>query len=381
MKEFALKEIKNKRILGRNVCDAGMTDKPLALFWGASALELNIKAKNLWVKFSSDYDVYESWVAIEVNGYQTSRFVVPKGEPVWICVASNLNPQKENLISIIKDTQPMPGDSKHSLLIHKLGFMEEGEFCPLAPRPLKIEFVGDSITSGEGLAGCPEEMDWIPQWFCASKTYARQIAKELNADWSMVSQCGWGICWGWDGNRNSVIPPHYNNVCSVLTGEYQSSLGVNEAFDFKDGADIVVVNLGTNDNGAFSQAPWKDDKGIEYPLKKVSENQADEESSKIIKDEVCNFLKNIRLKNPKAKIIWVWGMIKLNIVPKILEEAVAEYKKITSDFDVHLMELDSMEDVEVNSCDKGSRGHPGLKVHSLAAKKVLEFVKKGVISD
>ena len=88
--------------------------------------------------------------------------------------------EKENLISIIKDTQPMSEDILHELKITGIGLDDEGEFCELKPRSYKMEFIGDSITSGEGLAGKPDEMEWITQWFCASKTYAVQLAKKMN---------------------------------------------------------------------------------------------------------------------------------------------------------------------------------------------------------
>lgn len=375
MRNYKLNEIENKRILGRSTGDAGKSDKPLTLFWGAAALELNVKAKEVWIKVSSLYDTYEPWIAVEVNGFPTSRFMVHSGDAQWICVAANLNCDKENLITIYKDTQPMTGEAHHSLFIHEVGLSDEGCFCPLKSRKGKIEFVGDSITSGEGLAGGPDEGDWITQWFCASKTYAVQTAKALDYDWSVLSQCGWGICWGWDGNRNSVMPPHYNEVCSVMWGDYQNSLGADEKFDFKDGSDLVVINLGTNDNGAFSQAPWKDENGVEHVLSLDEKGKASEKDGQIIADTVGKFLTNVRKCNPRAKIIWVWGMITLNAAPDCIKAGIEKYKNESKDNKVYTLLLDSMEALEVNLDDKGSRGHPGPKTHKAAAEALVKFIK------
>lgn len=374
MKTYKLNEISEKRILGRNVKDAENLSS-LALFWGASALEICVKASEVWINFSSDFDNSESWVCIEINGMQISRFIAPK-EKTWICVARNLNPEKENLISIIKDTQAMSSDEHHSLFINEIRLSDDGTFAKITPRKMKIEFIGDSITSGEGLAGGIDEMDWIPQWFCASKTYAIQTAKSLNADWSVMSQCGWGICWGWDGNIHTAIPPHYENVCSVMWGEYQEKLGVSQKYDFGNGSDFVVINLGTNDNGAFFQPAWKDESGIEHVLHTNKNGEATDEDGKKIYDGVKSFLKNIRNHNPNAKIIWTWGMIRLTAIPKFIQNAVDDFKTENDDKNVFTLEFDAMEDVEKLPEDKGSRGHPGPKTHKLAAQKLTDFIKK-----
>lgn len=374
MKNYKLNEISEKRILGRNVKDAENLSS-LALFWGASALEICVKASAVWINFSSDFDNSESWVCIEINGMQISRFIAPK-EKTWICVARNLNPEKENLISIIKDTQAMSSDEHHSLFINEIGLSDDGTFAKITPRKMKIEFIGDSITSGEGLAGGIDEWEWIPQWFCASKTYAIQTAKSLNADWNIMSQCGWGICWGWDGNIHTAIPPHYENVCSVMWGEYQKKLGVSQKYDFGNGSDFVVINLGTNDNGAFFQPAWKDESGIEHVLHTNKNGEATDEDGKKIYDGVKSFLKNIRNHNPNAKIIWTWGMIRLTAIPKFIQNAVDDFKTENDDKNVFTLEFDAMEDVEKLPEDKGSRGHPGPKTHKLAAQKLTDFIKK-----
>lgn len=373
MKTFVINEIEKKRVLGRTKMPQDNT-KPLPLFWAASALEICVKSKEVWIEVSADYNDQAPWIAVEVNGYLVNRFIAPK-EKSWICISRGMTAPNGALISIYKDTQPMPDDVKHSLLIHQVGLADDGVFCDLPERSMNIEFIGDSITSGEGLAGNPDEMDWISQWMCGSKTYAAQVAKTLNANLSTVSQCGWGIVWGWDGNRNSNIPSYYNQICGIMKGDYQAELGAKDAFDFSVKNDFVVVNLGTNDNGAFFQAPWKDENGKEYVLHTNEDKSASKEDGEQIVQGVINFLKNIREKNPVAKIIWVWGMIKLETVPACIVAGIEEYKKMSGDKNVYSLELDAMENVEVLPEDKGSRGHPGPKTHRLAAEKIIECIK------
>lgn len=376
MKTYKISEIKDKRILGRNVSDAGKSDKALALFWAASALEINVKAKEVWVEFSSMYDDSEPWVSVYVNNKPVSRFMITKENKMNLCIARGLNPEKENLITIYKDTQPMSGEEHHSLFIHSISLNDEGVFCPLKERKIKLEVVGDSITSGEGLFGGPEEMEWIPQWFAGSRSYGAQVARSLDADFSLVSQCGWGLCWAWNGDIKGNMPSVYEKVCGPMWGKYQEELGASELYDFKGGSDFVVINLGTNDNGAFFQPEWKDEStGKVYNHSLDKDGKPREEDCKTIIAGVKNFLSMVRMNNPNAKILWVWGMIKLGQVPSLIKQGIEDYKKMTSDKDVYSMELDSMEDVEKTPEDKGSRGHPGPLVHALAAKKIAEFLK------
>ena len=95
----------------------------------------------------------------------------------------------------------------------------------------------------------------------------------------------------------------------------------------------------------------------------------------IICKEVKDFLKTIRRNNPNAIIIWVYGMIKLQLVPPLIQIGVEEYIFESGDKRVYTLELDAMEDVEKLEEDKGSRGHPGLKTHLLAAYKLSDFIK------
>ena len=361
MKTYPIKDVDKKRLMGRNVPEGICDDGAVRLFWAGSALEICVKATEVWARISSNYIDQEIWLAVEINGYQTARFIAPK-KASYVCIAHNLNPEKENLISIIKDTQPIPGDSLHELKIDAIALNDAGEFVPVKPHKIKIEFIGDSLTSGEGLAGKSDEMDWISQWFCGSKTYAAQIAKMLDADWSTVSQCGWGLSWGWDGDVSCSIPLYYGQVCGVLKSDSQMLHGTCNDYNFHGGSDFVVLNLGTNDNSGFSC--HDDGKG------------ADGAAGKVIVSDVMKFLAEIRRLNPKAKIIWTWGMMKLNIVPALIKKGIEEYKKQSGDSFIYTLELESMDQIEKTEEDKGSRGHPGLITHRHAANRIADLIRK-----
>lgn len=369
--KYQIYQIPNKNILGRNVKDAMTSKNPLTLFWSASGIEFCTNASELWVQVSSDYSVNEIYLAVQISGYTIARFMAPK-EKSWICVAKNLNPQEKNNISIIKDSQPSAFDPNHIVQIHQIAVTKNAEFFQVPKKDCFIEFIGDSITSGEGLCGRPEAPEWISSYISVSNNYAMQIAKIKNAEISIISQCGWGITRGWDSNIYSNIPSHYQNVCSIFNSPMQKELGSCQEYDFSKKADFVVVNLGTNDNSSFNNS-WTDEStGKVYQYQVNDDGTVAESSKKEIYEGIKNFLYQIRKNNPSAKILWVWGMLKLDKIPAILQNAMEDYKKESGDQKVFSLELDAMEDVENHLLDKGSRWHPGPKTHELAAKKISQ---------
>ncbi|MBR2107793.1 MAG: hypothetical protein IJ937_11060, partial [Treponema sp.] len=319
--KYQIYQIPNKNILGRNVKDAITSKNPLALFWSASGIEFCTNAGELWIQVSSDYSVNEIYLAVQISGYTIARFMAPK-EKTWICVAKNLNPQEKNNISIIKDSQPSAFDQNHIVQIHQIAVTKNAEFFQVPKKDCFIEFIGDSITSGEGLCGRPEAPEWISSYISVSNNYAMQIAKIKNAEISIISQCGWGITRGWDSNIYSNIPSHYQNVCSIFNSPMQKELGSCQEYDFSKKADFVVVNLGTNDNSSFNN-PWTDEStGKVYQYQVNDDGTVAESSKKEIYEGIKNFLYQIRKNNPSAKILWVWGMLKLDKIPAILQNAM-----------------------------------------------------------
>lgn len=161
-----------------------------------------------------------------------------------------LNPDTVKNVRVVKDVQPMSSDPHCLLQIHALKV--DGELLPVTDKPLKVEFIGDSITSGEGTIGAKDETDWVPMLFTALRNYTAITAEALNADYRVFSQSGWGVLTGWDNNPDTNIPAYYEQICGVLTGERNEALGAFSDHDFTSWQpDVVVVNLGTNDGEPF----------------------------------------------------------------------------------------------------------------------------------
>lgn len=365
MKEYRLDEIKDIHLYGRN---NGMIS-PLTLFWTASGVEVKVKASELWVEVESDYDVYEPWISVLVDHALISRQMVQKGR-YWIPLFRGLDAETERVVRISKDVQPMSEDPESYLKIH--GFRIEGEFCPLEEKGMKIEFIGDSITSGEGIVGAKKELCWSSMVMGSVENYASMTAEKLGADYHIVSQSGWGVLSSWDGNPACSLPRYYEKVCGVAVAGENEKTGAGEDYDFSSWQpDAVVINLGTNDETAFHQpAQYLDEMGILFEQKLEPDETYEAASLKRLEDAMGDFIKKVRYYNPEAYIFWAYGMLGTQLKNAILE-VIEKYRKDTDDTKVKFVEL-----IPATPETIGSREHPGAGCHRQAAEILTKELKK-----
>ena len=362
---YALTDVKNLKVHGRTT---GCLS-PLTLFWTGSAIELNAKGSEIWIEVEADYDIYEPWISISINSAFVSRQMLTAGR-YWICVFRGMNENAIKNVRIVKDVQAMSGDSGCSLKIHAVKF--DGEFLPVEEKTYKIEFIGDSITSGEGTIGAKAEEDWIPMWFSAINNYSFMTAESLNAEYRIISQSGWGVFTSWDNNIHANIPEYYEKVCGLVSGEKNEVLGAFNENDFDSWQpDVVVVNLGTNDGGAFNQPEWKDEVTGETRKQRINEDGTfNEKDLEDFEAAALHFLIKLRKYNKKANIVWVYGMLGIPMMPAIYR-AVDAYTKKTGDKKVSVFQLPNTTEETV-----GARSHPGILAHEKAAKALTEYIKE-----
>ena len=71
-------------------------------------------------------------------------------------------------------------------------------------------------------------------------------------------------------------------------------------------------------------------------------------------------------------------MLRLNVVPDLIQKGVEEYKAATGDKNVYTLELEDAVTLEKTPQEKGSRGHPGYKTHQTAALKIASSLRGGI---
>lgn len=351
LKAFALSDIPH-RIHGRTGTPDITGTEDIALFWHGSALEVKISASELWVDLSVDFEIHEPWILIEINGALIGRQMLHRGRQK-LCLFRNFDPTLVHTVKLIKDTQAMNDDDEkiHTLVVHGIEASDAKFFEP-DELPYKFEFIGDSITSGEGLRGAHEEMQWITPWMSTIGQYGTVVSRAFNAEYRFVSQGGWGIISGWDGDLRHTIPSVYKKICGVTHGERNVKMGSQHDYDFASWQpDAVIINLGTNDSTAFSTG-----------VAKVTRAQ--------FVDAAVEFMKTVRENNPKAYIVWIYGMCEVGLIREI-GSAVSRYIAETGDERIVYLTSESMTEQSF-----GSRQHPGPVIHEKAAKQIIAFLNQ-----
>lgn len=105
-----------------------------------------------------------------------------------------------------------------------------------APAPLSIEFYGDSVTCGYGI-DYTDQTSFSTDTENAILTYAYLTARMLGADFSMICASGWGMAHGL--GDDSAVPDWF---------EYADIRSQEQWDNAAHTPDIVVINLGANDN-------------------------------------------------------------------------------------------------------------------------------------
>ena len=364
LKTYRLRETPYFKIYGRT----DRTQDPLPLFFNGSGIEVNVTGSELWIDIDVDYEMHEPWVYTTLNGSFMSRQMLMAGS-YSLCLFRSMSPEAVKNICLFRELQAMSEDNVCRLLIK--GFRSDGDFLPVTDRPFKLEFIGDSITSGEGTYGAKEDTDWLPMYMGTSRNYARMVSDALNAEYRLISQGGWGVLCGWDNDPRHNIPSHYDKICGFAQGKTNEKLGAGKPYDFKSWKpDAVIVNLGTNDASAFNQPEWTDPvTGQIFCQRREADGTYNREDLARFKQAVRNFLHMLRKNNPDSHILWCYGMLGYDLTFAITD-AMNSYQKETGDSNLAFLQLPNTTDETV-----GSHAHPGKKSHARAAKVIIEYLQ------
>lgn len=360
---FSLREAQY-RVHGRTVPGR----EALPLFWNGSSVEVNVTGSELWIDLEVDYETFEPWAGIAVNRSLMSRQMLNAGR-YSICLFRGMSPETVKNVHFFRELQAMGEDAANHILVH--GFSCDGSFQPVEALAYRLEFIGDSITSGEGTYGALGEWDWIPMFMSVSKNYAAMTAHALRADFHLLSQGGWGVLCGWDNNPNNRIPPYYEQVCGLLQGSFNDRLGAFKPWDFSAfEPHAVIINLGTNDASAFHQPEWRDPVSGERFQQRLEEDGSFRPSDiERFRQAVIDFLTVVRRNNPGAHIVWAYGMLGGELTIPICD-AIGRYQTLTGDRDIMFLQLPDTTDETV-----GSHGHPGVKAHERAAETLTAYLR------
>ena len=382
---FKIKDIP-VRVHGRVVGSGDV----IPLLSNGHGIEVNVTGSQLWADVETEYNDFEPWAAIEINGELISRFAPDRGIH-RLCLLRGVSPEETTRVKFYRELQAMSDDPKTCITIK--GLWTDGEFKEPHEYDHRFEFIGDSICSGEGTYGAQTDMDWTAYCMSYSRTYANLIGRELNAECRVISQGGWGVFSGWDNDRRHVIPDYYEHICGLASLYALSSNGgmISDAETETDNAvlstgdkygagkahnfgswipEVIFINLGTNDREAFNQPPFTDpDTGKTYKLRTDTDGSFIKDDLELIINAAIGFLKKVRKNNPSSHIVWLYGMLGYDLsLP--LADAINRYKAENCDDNVAYLVLPSANDHTI-----GARSHPGYESHRIVAGILTDYLK------
>jgi len=353
MKNYDIRALDKIRLSGR--FDPEQTGFPM--MWSGSGAEMIVSATVLEVEISCKYQSHKPYLSFEVDGLRAQTFSPIPGKH-WYNVFLNLDGSKKHHVRIIKETQPFGNDAAAVLTLLRL--RTDGTFHQLPVAKRRIEFIGDSVTSGEGGRGPVSFMEWVPMCFCASDNYTRMTADALKAEYQVVSQSGWGVYCGWDNHPDSNLPRIYDQICGPVNAQ-----GAEKSYDFSFNPDTVVIALGANDHNAMKGEPYTDPQsGNVY---KLSDN---DEGRQKYEDACLSFLQHLHKINPGARLVWVSYFTK-GTVADCIQKAIDRMRASGVEVD-YIVPFDFE---NYGRGGMGSRSHPGLMSHKRIAKALIQLLK------
>ncbi len=260
-------------------------------------------------------------------------------------------------VEIFKRIESAPGGASDQGkgIFNGFRIPQGGSVLPLAPRPHRIEIIGDSITCGYGVEVCttdPANAHYTSAASNAYDAYGAVAARALNAEYMAVAYSGRGMY-----RNNSTAPQTIPDLYDLtLPDEPTSPIWNTKVWT----PDVVVVNLGTND---FYAAPTDD---------------------ALYQSTYVTFLQTLRGYYPAAQIILTTSPMLSNYYPNLPSgtpqqswtdedndlQAIVATRAAAGDKNITLLTIPS----QTPAC-YGEDYHPSVATQQAMATQVVTLVK------
>jgi lysophospholipase L1-like esterase len=198
-----------------------------------SALDLRLRDSGTGTAQSTNY--YD----VSIDGAAPTRLEMTAGDQVYP-LARDLS-DGEHSAEIVKRVESNGNSGKGQVLGFRV--REGAALLPVAQKPLRVEFIGDSITCGYGdelSTTMPDMFHYTTLNSNANAAYGALVARELDAEYVAVAISGRGVYRNYSDGAGELAPVFYNDTLPDDSAA--------PAWDFtRYVPDVVVVNLGTND--------------------------------------------------------------------------------------------------------------------------------------
>lgn len=304
--------------------------------WSASGFCVRFQGSGLKAKIASNAPnaTNYAYLKVYVDGVEQPDILLNQTMQTVI-LAEGLNPDEIHTVEVRKRNSPR--SSTAGLLSIEL--LDGKKLAPPEEKEKLIEFIGDSLTVGYSAADADKsETAWSTATEDGTKTYSKQVADALGAEYMVTAISGRGVVMNNGGADGYLLPDIYPEL------DIYNMPGT--AYDFALQPDVIVINLGTND---------ATNAGL-----KITTFQTG----------VYNFLKTVRQKNPNAQIIWAYGLRSDKMTAQVagaIEAAVAQLKT-EGDSKVHYLALPLAADMHLN--------HPTAAAYEPSGELLIEKIEE-----
>lgn len=316
-------------------------DTAVGIYWSGSSIQMNFEGTEVRALMKDEKGL--NYFNVIIDGRRITRFKPDTIKQLYT-LASGLKPGKHSL-QLFKITECTMGNTL--FYGFQLGGSNPVVLNPPSPPKRKIEFYGNSITSGYSVEDTTGDSG-AGKYFNNFLSYAAITARHYNAAYHCISKSGIGVMVSW---FPVIMPEIYDRLAP------EDSL---RKWDFSlYTPDIVVINLLQNDSWLVhmpEQPQFKARFGTTSP------------DEKYIVNAYRNFVAIIRGKYPGAAIICALGSMDAtrdgSPWPGYIRQAVCELKD--SNIYTHFFPY------------KNAQGHPKIKEQQVMAESLIRFIDQHV---
>ncbi len=329
-----------------------LMDNALWMAFSGSGAAFTFTGKQLALTLLGDETVAsmadsQTRLAIEVNGQRVVEELLDAPEKTYTLCDSPV--AQEMNVQIIKLSE----SAMSTCALKAIAVDEDAVVRPVEAKERRIEIVGDSITCGYGVDDLDPEHHFVTATEDCTKGYAYKTAQALEAEHSLVSLSGYGIISGYTATAedkvDQILPKYYDKL-GFCHNHFQGKKPEDFAWDFSFAPQLIVINLGTNDDS--------------YCLEDAA-RQLD------YQQQYTAFLKKVRSHNSQAKILCVLGMMGDRLYP-FVEAAARDYTTQTGDTNIACMRFP----VQLESDGYAADWHPSVVTHDKAAALLTAEIRR-----
>jgi len=322
-----------------------LQDNKAVLIGTAASVSFNFSGSKCAVSLQSiDSWEHHNYVALELDGQYMGKVRVEKGPAQSFNIKVTTN-QKVHTLTIYKATEATMGNVLFIGTTAKLTTIT-------SVKKKKIEYIGDSITSGAAndpsTIPCDqgEYFDHHNGYFA----YGPIISRAIDVDYLMSSVSGIGIYRNWneEGPEAPIMPAVYENL-------YLTKDPSKPKYDFAFQPEVISIALGTND---FSNGDGTKERLPFSPEKYMS--------------NYINFIKMIYAHNPNAQLVLTNSPMVNGENAIVFEDCL---NKVKAEFDADKTHKPILIFKFKPMTPSGCSGHPNIEEHKIMAAEYGPFLK------